>query len=236
MICLPRLQGVADLLTCSQHKPGCPDRQGEEKTDMLDAIPPANGETTKKPKTRPTLTREDWLNAAVTVLEKHGIANVKIDRLSKQLKVTRGSFYFHFQGLKDLLSSMVYEWRTRNCVPFQRLADQEVEDGKVFFDTVVSIWVRENPFSPKLDLAIRDWSRGAPALAREVAAIDDLRIGQLTRAFAAMGYSEDESVVRARITYFHQIGYYALSFKERLEDRLRYQPLYGEVLVGPKAR
>jgi AcrR family transcriptional regulator len=231
--CLPI---AADLLTCIEYKPGCPDRQGKEKTDMLDAIPPANSETTKKAKPRPTLSREDWLNAAITVLEKHGIANVKIDRLSKQLKVTRGSFYFHFQGLKDLLASMVDEWRIRNCLPFQQLADQEVENGQVFFDTVVSIWVRENPFSPKLDLAIRDWSRSAPALAREVSAIDDLRIGLLTRAFSTMGYSEDESVVRARITYFHQIGYYALSFKEKLEDRLRYQPLYGEVLVGPKAR
>jgi hypothetical protein len=50
-----------------------------------------------------------------------------------------------------------------------------------------------------------------------------------------MGYSEDESVVRARITYFHQIGYYALSFKEKLTDRLRYQPLYMDILVGPRA-
>lgn len=203
---------------------------------MLDALSSDHNETTRKAKQRPTLSREAWLNAAVTVLEKHGIANVKIDRLSKQLKVTRGSFYFHFQGLKDLLASMVYEWRTRNCLPFQRLANEEVEDGQAFFDTVVSIWVREDPFSPKLDLAIRDWSRSAPALAREVSAIDDLRIGLLTRAFEVMGYSADESVVRARITYFHQIGYYALSFKEKPEERLRYQPLYGEVLVGPKAR
>lgn len=182
------------------------------------------------------MSREAWLNAAVNVLERNGIANVKIDRLSKQLKVTRGSFYFHFQGLKDLLSSMVYEWRTRNCVPFQRLASHEVTDGLVFFDMVAGVWVKEDPFSPKLDLAIRDWSRSNPALAREVATMDELRIDLLSRAFLAMGYSEDESTVRARITYFHQIGYYALSFKEKLADRLRYQPLYGEVLVGPLAK
>jgi AcrR family transcriptional regulator len=190
----------------------------------------------KKLNSRPTLSREAWLNAAVNVLERHGIANVKIDRLSKQLKVTRGSFYFHFQGLKDLLASMVYEWRTRNCVPFQRLADDEVADGLAFFDMVAGVWVKEDPFSPKLDLAIRDWSRTNPALAREVTAIDDLRIDLLKRAFLAMGYSDDESTVRARVTYFHQIGYYALSFKEKLSDRLRLQPLYGEVLVGPLAK
>lgn len=193
-------------------------------------------ESPRKLNPRPTLSREAWLNAAVDVLERHGIANVKIDRLSKQLKVTRGSFYFHFQGLNDLLASMVYEWRTRNCQPFQRLVISEITDGLAFFDTVAGIWVKEDPFSPKLDLAIRDWSRSNPALAREVTAIDDLRIGLLKRSFLAMGYSEDESTVRARITYFHQIGYYALSFKEKLTDRLRLQPLYGEVLVGPLAK
>jgi len=100
---------------------------------------------------------------------------------------------------------------------------------------VAGIWVKEDPFSPKLDLAIRDWGRSNPALSREVAAIDDLRIDLLTRAFLAMGYAQDESTVRARITYFHQIGYYTLSFKEKLSDRLRLQPLYGQVLVGPRA-
>ena len=55
----------------------------------------------------------------------------------------------------------------------------------------------------------------------------------LTRAFRALGYSQDESLVRARITYFHQIGYYTLSFKEDAAERRRYQPLYGKVLLGP---
>jgi AcrR family transcriptional regulator len=194
-----------------------------------------DNEPPRREKLRPTLSREAWLNAAITVLERHGIANVKIDRLAKQLRVTRGSFYFHFQGLKDLLASMIYEWRTRNCQPFQQLADQKIDNGLAYFDMVAGVWVKEDPFSPRLDLAIRDWSRSTPALAREVAAMDDLRIELLTRAFRAMGYSEDESTVRARITYFHQIGYYALAFKEKLADRLRLQPLYGEVLVGPKA-
>jgi AcrR family transcriptional regulator len=201
---------------------------------MPTAASPEN-EPLRRAKTRLPLTREAWLNAAITVLEKHGIANVKIDRLARQLRVTRGSFYFHFQGLKDLLASMVYEWRTRNCLPFQELADYEIDDGLAYFDMVAGIWIAEQPFSPRLDLAIRDWSRSAPALAREVTAIDDLRIELLTRAFRAMGYSEDESTVRARITYFHQIGYYALAFKEKLADRLRLQPLYVEVLVGPEA-
>ena len=42
--------------------------------------------------------------------------------------------------------------------------------------------------------------------------------------------------MRARITYFHQIGYYTLSFKEDPAERKRYQPLFGDVLLGPLVR
>ncbi|ESY86945.1 hypothetical protein NKI51_05705 [Mesorhizobium australicum] len=76
---------------------------------------------------------------------------------------------------------------------------------------------------------MRDWSRTSKKLAREV----NLRIELLIRSFRAMGYPEDESLVRARITYFHQIGQCALSFNEDPAVRRSYQPLFGEVLLGP---
>ncbi|MBX9457603.1 MAG: TetR/AcrR family transcriptional regulator [Rhizobium sp.] len=185
---------------------------------------------------RRTLTREDWVAAARKVLEKRGIAEVKIDRLARQMKVTRGSFYFHFASLKDLQNDLLEEWRRSNCAPFHAMAELEVSDGVQFFSDIVHVWVDEKPFSPKLDLAIRDWARTSKEIDRQVNAIDELRIALLVRSFRLMGYGDDESIVRARITYFHQIGQYALSFKEPPDIRKRYQPLFGDVLLGPLAK
>jgi AcrR family transcriptional regulator len=182
---------------------------------------------------RQSLSREAWIAAARKVLENRGIAEVKIDRLSKQLKVTRGSFYFHFSSQEDLHNGLLEQWRRDNCQPFQDMRDVAEVDGLQLFTAIVHVWVDEEPFSPLLDLAVRDWSRTSKKLAREVAEMDDLRISLLTRAFRMLGYSQDESLVRARITYFHQIGYYTLSFKEGAAVRRRYQPLYGKVLLGP---
>jgi AcrR family transcriptional regulator len=182
---------------------------------------------------RQTLSREAWIAAARKVLEKRGIAEVKIDWLARQLKVTRGSFYFHFSSLEDLHNGLLEQWRQNNCRPFQDMRDAADIDGLKFFTAIVHVWVDEDPFSPLLDLAMRDWSRTSKKLAREVAEMDTLRISLLTSAFRALGYAEDECVVRARVTYFHQIGYYTLSFKEDATQRRRYQPLYGKVLLGP---
>jgi AcrR family transcriptional regulator len=149
---------------------------------------------------RKTLTREAWIAAARKMLEKRGIAEVKIDRLARQFKVTRGSFYFHFSSLKDLQNGLLEEWRRANCAPFLAMVNADIVDGVQFFSDVVHVWVDEKPFSPKLDLAVRDWARTSRELTREVTAIDDVRITLLIRSFQAIGYSDDESVVRARLT------------------------------------
>jgi AcrR family transcriptional regulator len=181
---------------------------------------------------RKTLSRESWIAAALRLLEKNGIGSVKIDLLARQLRVTRGSFYFHFSGLGDLQQSLLKEWRRRNCLPFEALGANTGLNGLALFERTVGIWVDEAPFRPLLDLAVRDWSRNARKLASEVEGADGLRIALLERAFRAIGYADEESLVRARITYFHQIGYYALSFKEKDADRRSYQPIYARVLLG----
>lgn len=180
---------------------------------------------------RKSLSREAWLQAAVKVLERKGIAAVKADTLARQLKVTRGSFYFHFKSLKDLHDGLADLWRQYNCQPFEALADSPLV-GEALFGAVIRVMVDEKPFSPSLDLAVRDWGRSSRQLAAEMEATDAFRVSLFIRSFQQMGYNEDESVVRARITYLHQIGYYAVGFTEPVAERKRYQPIYGRVLVG----
>ncbi|WP_137931690.1 TetR/AcrR family transcriptional regulator [Mesorhizobium comanense] len=204
------------------------------KADSAPARARKQPEGASRPKTaRQTLSREAWIAAARKVLEKRGIGEVKIDRLAHQFKVTRGSFYFHFTSLADLREGLLQKWRDINCQPFWAMREMREIDGLQFFTDIVHVWVDEAPFSPLLDLAVRDWSRTSRKLEQEVKDIDDLRIELLIRSFRAMGYPPDESLVRARITYFHQIGQYALSFKEDPAVRRSYQPLFGEVLLGP---
>src|SRR5690349_3425542 len=99
---------------------------------------------------RQTLSRETWMAAARKVLEKRGIAEVKIDRLARHFKVTRGSFYFHFSSLKDLHNELLGEWRRINCAPFEAMRHETANDGLEFFTRIVHVWVDEDPFSPLL--------------------------------------------------------------------------------------
>jgi len=63
-------------------------------------------------------------------------------------------------------------------------------------------------------------------------ATDHQRIAILKQIFLDMGNPDDEAFVRARIAYFHQVGYYTLGVKEDRAQRLRLLPLYIRFLTG----
>jgi len=62
---------------------------------------------------KPRLTRQDWIDAALTQLTLAGIGSVRIEQLATSLGVTRGSFYHHFTAREDLLQAMLEYWAQR---------------------------------------------------------------------------------------------------------------------------
>ena len=47
-----------------------------------------------------------------------------------------------------------------------------------------------------------------------------------------MGYKGKEAHIRARITYYHQLGYYALGVQEFRKERRELLPYYQKMLTG----
>ena len=177
------------------------------------------------------LSTNDWIEVAKSVLIQDGIAGVKVDRLAKKAGVTRGGFYYRFKSLQGLLDALLDHWQTNNHQP---MIDALTGPGTPAerFRSVVRLWLDERDFDPDYDTAIRAWSRVSPKVADAVHRIDDKRTEALKRLFLDAGYEEDEAFVRARITYFHQVGYYAMGVRESHKRREALSELYYRVLTG----
>ncbi|MBA2921011.1 TetR family transcriptional regulator [Sphingomonas sp. MAH-20] len=182
--------------------------------------------TTSRP-----LTRDDWLTMARKALVDEGVDGVKVDRLARRMKVTRGSFYYHFSNRQDLLDALLRDWEVRNLVEIAQVRDRWAL-AEPDLSEVVAIWLGEDPGFLSFDMAIRMWARKSPKAASIVYRVDDAWIALLTELFRISGYSDKECLVRARITYFHQIGYYALNVKEDFAQRLQLVPIYYNALTG----
>lgn len=181
------------------------------------------------------LSRSDWLAAARNILIASGIDAVKVDRVAKSLNVTRGGFYWHFKDRQDLHEALLDGWERETNRMFEAtLSGGDYEDGVAEFQALVDAWIEEDTYSPAYDAAMRDWARTSKHAATAVRRVDKHRIAIITRIFEDLGFSGTEAFIRARITYFHQVGYYALGLGESPKERKKLLPYYLYALTGGK--
>ncbi|WP_338549870.1 TetR/AcrR family transcriptional regulator [Roseovarius phycicola] len=179
------------------------------------------------------LTRDDWIEAAQTMLIDSGVEAVQITVLARALSVTRGSFYWHFDNREALLDALIHRWRTRNTnVMVDTVSDAETLDDGIL--ALFAVWTDHRRFDPDLDQAIRDWARYDDALREKVKAEDAARVQAVSAFFERFGYPQPEAFIRARVICFTQITYYALDVAndETLEERLGYLEAYFRSFTG----
>lgn len=186
---------------------------------------------TAKPQASRRLTHEDWLIAARKVLVTAGVDRVKVDPIAKKLKVSRGSFYWHFKNRQDLLDALLRDWEARNLVAVGEIKTQWQTKGPDFTE-VASVWLNERRDMPTHDMAIRMWARTSKSAAATMHRTDDAWVELLREYFCSLGYEGDDALVRARITHFHQIGYYAAAMAEPIENRIKLASAYHRALTG----
>lgn len=182
---------------------------------------------------RKQLQRFDWLQQALDIFVTEGTDAVRITRLADDLGVTRGSFYWHFENRKELIDALVAFWKDKNTPALERAATgaASLADGIFrFFETCIDAAL----FDPRLDLAIREWSRRSPPIRALLDREDDARIDALRGFYARFGYPMPDALIRARVLYYSQIGFYALEFDEPLDARLGYTEAYFECFTGQR--
>lgn len=186
-----------------------------------------------KPKSREgALTRQDWIDAARQVLIAEGIERVKVEPLAAHLNVSRGSFYWHFKDHKELLDALVTGWLQTALEPMRAVVREKHLSAVERFNKFMRVWVQGEPFLPIYDLAIRRWAQVSKEVAKVVKKTDNDRIALLTEIFRDMGHDADEAFIRARIAYFHQVGYYATDTQESTKQREQFWPIYSRILSG----
>jgi AcrR family transcriptional regulator len=187
---------------------------------------------TKKSTRKTQLGKEDWIRVAKTILIKHGIAEVKIEKIAAKLKVTIGSFYWHFKGRVELHEAIIADWLATNTKPLEEAVAQAGDDPRQQYLAFFGVWVLERNFDPAYDSAVRNWARISAPIAAIITKVEANRIQILYGIMKQFEFSDEEAMMRARVTYYHQVGYYALNIHEPTAARVALAPDYAKILVG----
>lgn len=151
---------------------------------------------------RTQLDRNDWIEAAIDVLAKEGVAGLRVEVLAKHCGVTKGSFYWHFRDRQDLLAAVLERWKEGRIRDIEKMTavmpGQELEQ----LHYAIEIYgASRNRKGISIELAVRDWARHDAPAAAVVETVDVYRLECTRKLFIAAGLSDGEAKSRSLLLY-----------------------------------
>ncbi len=156
---------------------------------------------------RQRLSRNDWLKNALSVARAKGEEELKIDKICRHLKVTKGSFYAHFESRKDFIQQLVDYWRTEFTESVIQKMDLVVDEPPEHQLLTLMTILRDGHFNNS-DAMFRSWALHDATVHKGVAEVDSLRYDCVRAIFKHMGFVGGELEMRTRmfVVYESMVG------------------------------
>ncbi len=155
------------------------------------------------------LTKLDWLQAGFRALTTAGPQALKAEPLAKSLKVSKGSFYWHFKDISDFKSAMISHWAkaaTADVIAHINAGIANPTEKLYALALRTTELPRANYGGPASESAIRDWAKYEPEIAKIIAKIDAQRIAFTEALFQEFGHEKKQAGQSARLLYSALIG------------------------------
>lgn len=152
--------------------------------------------------------RTSWIDEGLRALAAGGPDAVRIEKLAQALGVTKGGFYWHFDGRSALLEEMLDAWeRTVIDVVIERVEhDGEHEDGKAKLRRLFALAAAGGRQLLTIELAIRDWARHDKSVAKRLRRIDNRRMEYMRSLFSTFCAGEEDVEARCLLVMTLFIG------------------------------
>ncbi len=153
------------------------------------------------------------------LLRTRGIGGVRVLTLARNLRVSRGSFYWHFEDRQDLLDGILEWWdREMTDVVIDRASAARGGAKKRLLLTAENVVA--NGLS-QYDSAIRSWAEGDKKAAKVLRRVTRKRLGYIASLFEEAGFPPGEARARGELLAIYLMGEAAIHVEESLEARLR---------------
>ena len=148
-----------------------------------------------------TLSREAWLEKALTVVSRAGGARLRVESLVAAVGVTKGSFYWHFESRDQFVAELIDYWHDRHTLSVTRHFDAlDAPPEEKLRQLMRMVFVDR---LSRYDLAFRSWAIAEPHLRKLVKRTDMTRVNYLKSLFMEIGFDEDLAELRSRVFIAH---------------------------------
>jgi len=157
------------------------------------------------------LSREDWRQETLKLLQHRGLEGVKIVVIAESMGVTSGSFYWHFKNLRDLLDSLLLYWE-------RELTDAVMEMAKAFSgspeDRILNLMLQViEEDAAVYDHAFAVWAKNEPSAREVFERTLRTRFDFAAWMFKQCGFSDRQAGTRGRMMVAYLMGESATDLK-----------------------
>ena len=143
------------------------------------------------------VSKGQWIVKALETLRTEGFEAIKIDRLAKQLGISRSGFYYHFKDRQDLLQHLLDYWANE----FTAVITDSLEMKKLDAEKrlIITMKMVKDKKLAQYDLAMAGWAKVDPLVAAIVKKVVTMRLNYVRLIFKELGFRGDELEMRARL-------------------------------------
>jgi AcrR family transcriptional regulator len=174
------------------------------------------------------LGREEWVEAARRMLAEGGVEAVRVEVLARTLRVTKGSFYWHFADRGDLLRALLAHWETERT---EDVIEEAKKSGSNPAGQLLALFEASAYADDRLEGAIRSWATGDAAAAAAVERVDRRRLEHLIGLFEELGFQKEDARRRAYLGYLARLGSLVSGTEMRQEERVEMARLHQRLLT-----
>jgi AcrR family transcriptional regulator len=189
-------------------------------------------------RSKPRLTRDDWVRAALDAIAEGGLAAVAVEPLAARLGVTKGSFYSHFASRDELIAAALEDWeRSHSGTALERFAAVEAPAERLRMVLLAAITFSQSG-APSVHMSLLG-ELGDARVREAVARVTEARLKLLMRDYRELGLAPQRAADRARLFYAAYLGLLQMA-REAPQRTLgkreigRFLSELGSVLIRPE--
>ena len=169
------------------------------------------------------LSRQDWVDAALSAMARSGLSGIAVEPLAKKLGTTKGSFYWHFRNREDLVTATLESWEKGSTDAIIETLRPH-SDGRARLRQLMEalflgrqLTGRSSPpqsevSNRRVDSSIAlNAEQDNPLVAEVIARMTARRIAYVAGELVALGVPEQEARRRSLLAYTAYLGHAGLS-------------------------
>jgi AcrR family transcriptional regulator len=154
-------------------------------------------------------TRQRWLDAGLRALTVQGATGITVDRLAARTKLTKGSFYHHFDGMPGYVAALMGSFEAEHTARFIAAAEADpAAPPSAKLARLLDLVLREYPSKrrPDVEVAIRAWAQQDAVVRAALERVDRIRVRYLRDLWLAQSGDRAEAESMGMLLYVMLIG------------------------------